>query len=388
MNEVVEPRHDRDWEEYAAVSARSFGLPPEREGPFMERARLRAVARVALEDDHVVGGGLFLPAGQFFGGRSVPAGAASSFAVLPQARGKGVAGAICEALDQEMRDSGLVVSPLWPATTRLYRRWGWEVAGRAARHQVPTRSLARLRAAGTAVEDPGAEARMLQRSCAQAWNGPLDRPDWLWDWNRSHHDEQAITYGWTEDAALTGYLSYRQRPHSGWGYQIVVEELWTATPDALAGLCRLLGSHHSQVEVIDFEATALPFDHDLAWLLDDQHVTSTGGLAWMLRLVDPVAALEARGWPETIEGRMELEVEDRLLGSRQLVLEVAGGKSQVSEGGSGVVRIPSGTLAAWYAGGLSIARAISLDLVKATFEEAEFLDELTTDRPTWLPDWF
>lgn len=140
-----------------------------------------AVVRVAREGDAVVGGALAYQVDQLFGGRPVPAGAVADVAVVPEARGRGLAVALMGALEGAMRDAGLAVSPLWPSTVRLYRRLGWEVAGHALHHRVDTAALAGRAGPGRVVAAPElAQVRRLQRDRAEDWDGPLVRPAWWW----------------------------------------------------------------------------------------------------------------------------------------------------------------------------------------------------------------
>src|SRR5205823_14165239 len=95
---------------------------------------------------------------------------------------------------------------------------------------------------------------------------------------------------------LTVVVFYRQAPSASWGYDVHVDSLWAATPAARLGLLGFLGGHSMQVRTTTLTGGAAAFDHDLLWLLDEQDVRSEGGLAWMQRIVDPAAALSARGW--------------------------------------------------------------------------------------------
>src|SRR3954466_14064376 len=85
-----------------------------------------------------------IPLGQWYGGRSVPMGGVATVVVRPEHRGEGIAARLLAYALERMRDGGIVVSPLPPATTRVYRASGWEIGGDLARHTIATRALERL----------------------------------------------------------------------------------------------------------------------------------------------------------------------------------------------------------------------------------------------------
>lgn len=182
MAEATAPRDESDWEGYRRVMARSYGGDEELWRGWLAAVRDHAIVRVAAEGGRVVGGATVLPAGQWFGGRVVPAAAVAGVCAAPEARGRGVAAALLRALAAAAREAGLLVSPLWPSRTTVYRRWGWEIAGLAHGHTIALPALAGLRGQGEPVLDPGPEIRPLQPALAEGWNGPLDRPEWWWPW--------------------------------------------------------------------------------------------------------------------------------------------------------------------------------------------------------------
>ena len=90
----------------------------------------------------------FLPAGQFFGGKSVPAQLVTAVAVHPAWRRRGVAGALMQDCIAFARERSAAVAPLHAATVCLYRRWGWEVCSQTLRQIVRTEALMAFTGAG------------------------------------------------------------------------------------------------------------------------------------------------------------------------------------------------------------------------------------------------
>lgn len=391
MTVIAAPRHEGDWRGYADVVAQAFGEDRAAAHASMAAEPVRgAVVRLAREGDAVVGGTLAYRVEQLFGARPVPAGAVANVAVLPQARGRGVALDLMRALEAAMREAGLAVSPLWPSTTALYRRAGWEVAGLAARHAVRTAALAGRGAPGRPLPEPPLErVHRLQRDRAEAWDGPLVRPAWWWSLRQPSGQEGLFRYGWEEDGALTGHLAYRHVPAGDAGYGLRVLDLWTATPGALAGLTGLLGSHGAVAPETSFAPSALPLVHDLLWSPAAGDVRVTEHAPWMLKLIDPAAAVAARGWPAGARGRAEIALAGPAGAvPRRHVLEVHDGSATLTPGGAGTLGMGSRGLAAWYAGALGAPRAARLGLMDGPPEALEALDALLDPRPAWLPELF
>lgn len=383
--EIVPPRDYGDWEAYAALLRQSLGGPPEFWPRFLESVRSDALVLVAVHKRHVLSGAIGLPMPQLFGDQPVSSLALSGVATHPDVRKRGLSTSVIEALMEAGRSEGVAVSPLWPSTSRFYRRLGWEVAGRSASCRVATRALAGLSGSGEAWRDPGEEVREAQRDWARRWNGSLLRPDWWWV---ARHPEPApdatFRYGWFQNFRPTGFLAYRQEV-VGRETEIVVSEMWGLTSDAWRGLLGLLGSSETMFPTVRFAPHVFPHHHDLLWVLPEQDVTSQSGYNWMLRLVDVPAALEARGWAPGATGRVDLAIDSE---EERFVLEVDQGRAAVSPGGEGRVRWGRGALAAWYAGGLSARRAARLGLAAGATDDLDVMDALIDARPAFMPDGF
>ena len=395
MIEIGPPRHDRDWDGYAAVSALAFGATLADATEWLSFSRHTSVVRLARRGERVVGGCLAYRVGQFFGGHAVTGGPVGDVCVLPEERGRGLARLLLADLDDAMRAEGIAVSSLWPSTVRLYRGCGWEVVGPETGWSVPTHVLSRLRGEGRLVESPGRGVRTLQRRVAATYNGPLDRPDWWWEWRRPRHrDERKHSYAWVEDGLVTGFMVIRQDDASGPGtaFRLAVTELWWETADALHGLLGSLGSHSTMAPEVRFQDSVLPPVPEITWAIDAEHhrFGVTTREPWMLRLVDAGSAMAQRGWPGDARGAVHLEIQDPLHRStRRLVLEVEGGAATTRPGGEGRVALGIGALAAWYGGGLTATRLARLGMARGDAGDLAVMDRLTADLlPAWLPDHF
>lgn len=292
----------------------------------------------------VVGSLRVLAMGQWFGGRPVPMGGIASVVVLPEHRGEGVAGRLLEAAIERMRERGLPVSTLHPATTRVYRAAGWEIAGDLASYRIPTRSLERL---------PRGRSEDLRRLTAADWpavracyddvaarhSGWVDRPDWLWDlFAKEDFVDRSFVYGIDGEDGLDGYLVFAQKANDRWGYAIEVEEITARDPSAAITLWRFLGGHGMQVEHVVVQVAPI---EELLLVLPEQDVEITGNNRWMHRIVDAPSAIAARGYPPDVTAEVHLGVHDRLApwNEGSWVLRVDGGRGELVAGGTGQVQL-------------------------------------------------
>jgi len=390
--DIGPPRDERDWNAYISLGSQSFRADPAVASRWLGVARACAIVRVVRENGRVVAGAAAHRVPQLFGGREVAAGAVAGVCVAPERRGSGIARALMGEMVRAMRAQGCAVSPLWPSTIRPYRRSGWEVAGGEWAFRVPTHELVGLRGSGEAVAEPGLGAHALQRRRAADFDGPLARPEWWWRWKHPRPvPEQSFRYAWVEGDVVTGFIAFQQDavPRPAWEIGIEVGEFWTSTTNAARGLLGFLGAHSSLVREVRFGHAVLPPFPSIAHLAELDGLD--GGMfgSWMLRIIDPVSAFEARGWPEHASVRVALEIDDPFEeGSRCMVVEVDGGRARVTPGGSGGVRIDIGALSAWYAGRLRAGEAARLGRAAGDAGDLAALDGLTGDRPVWLPDHF
>ncbi len=391
--EISDIRDDAERQRFAEIDAVSFAGRAADNMLWLKAAEPYTTLRVARIAGEVVGGYIMLPTGEFFGGRSVPAQGISAVVVDAAARRRGVAGALMRDCVASARDSGAAVAPLFAATVRLYRRWGWEVCTQTFRQAVQTRALGGLRGDGMVRAHPDRSAvEALRRKQLPRWDGPLDRPDW-WlsvEWDPGNPDGHKAEYGWYEGDDLTGYVRYDSDRLPGSWIRIRVQEFIYSTTDALRGLLGLLGGHESQSGDVVFVHSALPELSPLHLLLAEPHreVEVSAFIPWMQRIVSLEVAMSSRGWPAHAAGRVELEVSDPVLGGERVILEVEGGEGRVTKGGSGTVRTGIGALSAWYSSALRAQDAALLGLMEGDADALIEMDRLIAGGVPWIPDFF
>jgi predicted acetyltransferase len=319
----------------------------------------------AFLGDRVVGALNVLGFGQWFGGRSVPMGGVATVVVRPEHRGEGVAARLLEEACVRMRERGLAVSTLHPATTRVYRSAGWEIGGDLASYRIPTRALERI---------PRGEPDRLRRITREEWPlviacydtvapghpGWLDRAEFWWDlFATDAFADQHFVYGVQGEDGLDGFLAFRQEQSGEWGYGIVVEELVARDATAALTLWHFLGTHAMQARRVTLVGGPV---EPLLLVLPEQELQPVSNNRWMHRLVDTRAAIGARGFPPAVRAEVHLDVADRLApwNDGRFVLTVEDGHGELTPGGTGDVQLAVNAFSALstgFAGATALAEA-------------------------------
>ncbi|MEU5838283.1 GNAT family N-acetyltransferase [Streptomyces diacarni] len=380
-----------ETEGYLALARQAFGKTPYDPPTLLAHG----TGLVAVRGSHVLGGGLFLPFAQHFGGRPVPSGGVAWLAVAPWERGAGLARRLTEeGTDRLRHEHGAHLAAAWTPAPGVYRRWGWESAAVASEYVLHPAELPPAPGGFTvSVPDEAACARLRERLAA-GWNGPVRRPAWWHGW-KQRVTEGALTLGVTREDDLAGYATVTVEPCTPWGVTAVVHDFWH---DGLAALPALLGAvaaRSPQVREIRFRRSVLPRPSPLQWALDQYAVREEGRYPWVLTLLDVRRALEARGWDPHPSGGVGLEVVSPEGKSARYALTFEEGLLHAQRGGpaaglpsSRAVRLPAGTLAAWYAGALTLRHAARLGLAEGHARDLALLDALAAGPTPWLPDSF
>ncbi|WP_239313899.1 GNAT family N-acetyltransferase [Plantactinospora mayteni] len=287
-------------------------------------------------DGRLVGKAVDLHHEQWWAGRRVPAADVAGVAVLPEARGRGVALALLRELLAGARDRGAAISALYPTVTGPYRRAGWEVAGALRAVDLPTVALPRHRPAAGLTVRPGGPADLdattdLYERIARHRCGLLTRRGAAFDPDQPPTALPDGVDGLTlveQDGRLVGYASWQR----GRGYDqdavLTVEEALASTPEAARELIGVLASWQSVTPTIrlwplgsDAVAAHLPLEQAR------QHEQRL----WMHRPVDVVRAVRSRGWPAHVRGKVDFALTDELApwNSGSWRLEVDGGTAEL-----------------------------------------------------------
>jgi predicted acetyltransferase len=357
------PRGEEELVALTRILAWAFGGDTLGTRLWLDRSGLENV-RVARRGAETVGGLMEIPMGQWFGGRPVPMLGIAGVGVLPEARGEGVALALMLDALRSARERGFALSTLYPAAVALYRAAGYELAGSRFLHKAVLRTLPTERGPlRVAALDAGAthEVEALYRASAAERPGYLDRGPYVW--RRVRENRQGEPYqglGVYGPSGLEGYVYLSQRGPDD-QRELVIHDFVAMTSSAATRLLALFADHRSTMKSLVLAGAA---PSPLLLAPTELLFRVELGETWMLRVVDPGAALTARGYPE-LESSVDLELTDRSLpqNSGRYRLEVSGGRAQVTRGGSGAVALDERALAALYTGFFSpalLARSASL----------------------------
>ncbi|HTE06269.1 MAG TPA: GNAT family N-acetyltransferase [Planctomycetota bacterium] len=334
-------RDQAERDRYADIISECFGMTVAEGRVWLARTEPDRLRGWRDGRGRLLGGLNLLALGQWFGGRCVPMGGISAVGVPPEARGRGVARALMDAAVAELAASGVPLSTLYPASTALYRRSGYELAGSRfevsidlPRLRVHTPEL-RLRAA-TPADDAAIEEVAARHASLR--NGQARRDPYLWGRVRSPRAGSARGFVVEERGRLTGHVFVEQKALVRGHYDLNLTDVCALTPAAARAILSFLAGHATMADHALWAGS--PGDVLLA-LLPERHYTLRLLDPWMTRIVDVRAALESRGWPAGMRADLRLAVSDELIPANRGTFRL-----QVSGGEAKVTRVPGAPAAA------------------------------------------
>jgi predicted acetyltransferase len=255
----------------------------------------------------------------------------ASVAVAPEERGRGVGRSLMTALLELIAARGYPLSALYPSTLPLYRSLGWEIAGTSHEAVIPAHALRPLATGGAGQlrrAGPGDAAAAVE-ALSRAHEGARDC-------GPSVRDEESLRlalggerfYCYLADDGLLGY---------GWqdGHdEIFVQLAVAASARTTRALWGIVASHCWIAETV--RARIGPAD-PVWWLTREPAAGTVDHDDWMLRVVDPAAAIAARGFPPATDIQTWLEITDeaRPGNSGLWRLQVSGGRGSLSRAAAG-----------------------------------------------------
>ncbi len=297
---------------------RAFGPPgagePERWLADLSAGRDAGRLLGAWDGGQQVGLALYDEMRQWWHGRDLPMAGVSGVAVAPESRGRGVGRALMTGLLRSMAERRYPLSALYPATSRLYRSLGWEVAGSRYLAEIPARSLAALLppdpAAGSAPGPTGTAGvrRTTEADADQviAVLGAICRTQL--DCGPTTRDREAVRRLLASDSVFSylapdGFLSY------SWdtGRDLLVNTLRAVSPRTLREFWSIVANHATIAGTV---RVALGPADPITWLTSEPDVRIRSHKNWMLRVLCPESAIAGRGFPAAVSLDVMLALSD------------------------------------------------------------------------------
>ncbi|MCC5614635.1 GNAT family N-acetyltransferase [Nostoc sp. CHAB 5836] len=300
--------------------------------------------------EQLVGGLATLDMGQWWGGVRVPMTGIAAVGIAPEYRGSGAAIALMQQTLKELYARGVAISALYPAVQSLYRKVGYEQGGSWCIWEVATRNI-QVREQPLPLEPVVSINHQvfheLYQQQARLTHGYLDRHPAIWE-RLIQPDQKETVYAY--------FIGIKEQPQ---GYIIFTQErtddgeiLWVKdwvlrTVAAAQTFWSFLANHRSQIHQVRWKSSAID---SLTLLLPEQTAKIWREFRWLLRVVDVVKALEARGYPAGIQAELHLEIQDNLLtgNNGKFILSVANGRGEVTRGGRGELQLDIRELAPLY----------------------------------------
>lgn len=399
MNFEIRTPTDDEAEQFQRLGHEAFGFPATRSAP-SEPARTAAPGAipVAAVDGSVVAGRMVdRDFESWFGGRLVPTSGIGGVTVAMEYRGQGLLTPMFTELFRIAKDRGAVISALYPSSAGIYRRLGYEVICTSDPARFPIAALSRISGPdgvstrrATAADGPA--IRTVYDVWAATNNGPLSRRGPSFPTT----DEELIK-GFTgitvaeRNGAIIGYTSWNRGSSFGPEGTLQVFDLIATDRDGYRALLASLGSYASIVGWIKIEnASGLDLVLQLFPTSEWQVVDSQ---PYMLKIIDVVGALEARGYPPVITTTLEFGVSgDPITGTDgRYRLEVAGGSATCTRLGDLAddpaipVFTPNG-LAIVYAGAQSCAGIRTVGGLTGPTDDDETFGAVFGGRPVRIRD--
>lgn len=376
--------------EVTALLGSALRWPP----AFIERwVTLIGPARVRVRDDAgtPVAALAYLEPGQWYGGRSVPCVGVTVLGVVAEHRGRGHAHGILLDLFRERRDHGVALCVLHPSSLAVYRRAGFERAGSRVLWEAPLEAITE-RARDLCVEridgTDAAPLAPLYRRVARQRPGHLDREPLNWlrilDWTGPQELGPCQRYRVLADDQVEGYAVLRT---TAAGSDLQLADACFATRRAGVRLLTLMADHRAVASTLVWPGG---LDDPLVHLLPDRAARIRSHIEWVVRVIDVVTALRARGYPRCVSAELDLEVHDPELpwNHGRFRLGVDDGEAEVARGGAGRVRLTAQGFAAVYTGHRDPFALARLGQIEGDDRELEALRTLFSSAPPSMTDMF
>lgn len=298
--------------------------------------------------------------GSWWWHRILPTAGVAGVAVDAERRGEGIATPLMRELLHNARERGAVISALYPATSAIYRRFGYQTVTNKDLITLPTRLLSHLDRSEGGLErvDPAhPDIAKVYRSWASRQNAPLDRTGKGY-WIPSDPPGGTTVVAHDADGAPVGVARWSRQPGDD-GQDAVqqVDDLYAISAD---GFRLLAGALADSADTEPATRVARASHLFVRSLLGGVRWEVTQTAPYMVAILDIVAVLTGRAWAHGIDVLLEFGVAGLPIdgSSGTYRLEVANGEAECERIGEVDDALPcftAGGFAQRYAGALSNA---------------------------------
>jgi predicted acetyltransferase len=234
------------------------------------------------------------------------------------------------------------------------------------------------------------EVRSIYERRALESSGNIDRNEWYWNriLNPPRGPTPSTCYLVECSGKAEGYIILGHKPGTTFHDNILeASEVLALTSEAGGRILAFLSDHRSMAQAVQWRGA--PVD-SLGHLLGEQKLQIDTRIDWMIRIVDVVGALKARGYPAGLRAELHLDVSDDVLphNNDRFVLEVVDGRGQVRSGGRGDFKIDVRGLASLYSGHLSPGALQAIGYLNANDETKQSAQAIFASPAPWMSDMF
>lgn len=391
--QYARPRDNHDVNRYAALVARGFQWPEDWSRRWV-REHGDDNIRLVLKDNHIAGGLLLMPMGEYFGSREVSLCGIVTVIVPPEMRGLGVGKELMRQAVLEMHDQGHALSGLYPATLPVYRSVGYEQAGLRCETRINLKQTQMGPAPAGADQLVMREAtpaddfaiRTLYVEHAARTDGHLDRPDAIWSLKVcAFRGEPTRGYVVTRDQQVVGYVYFCQQRVGLNPFDLVITDLVAPEPAAAWRIMAFLADHWSMASEAIWPTSP---DHPTLMHLRDRSATTRILDKWMLRVLDVAKAFEQRGYAPELSGTAAFTVVDPLIASNQgsFQLTIESGHGTVSKAASAPITLDIRALAPLASGYADAHLLKDAALAQGDFDHLNKLARLCRLTTPWMSE--
>lgn len=387
--EYEPPSSSREVKQLGILLSQCFIGSPSDSEVYIDRLG-RENLRLLRTQEGIAGGLALIPMGQWWNGQRVAMTGIASVGVAPEQRGTGTAIVLLRHMLQELYETGVPLSALYPATQRLYRKAGYEQGGTYTRWSVPTAAiqmrerLLPLHPVDLITIESFAK---LQQQHAQRQNGNLDRHSAIWHgFLKTEANQPLYAYLMGAIEQPQGYVIFTQSRSNDEAILRVRD--WAAlSVEAARSLWSFFADHRSMIDKVHWHGATID---PLTLLLPEQSPKLASSMTWMLRIVNVRSALEQRGYPLGIETELHLDIQDDLLldNNGKFILSVSQGRGSVTPGGTGAIKLNIRGLAPLYTGLFTPLQLKSVGFLDGHDAALQAANLLFAGPSPWLPDFF